>query len=371
MWNSVTTWVTFDIVLFLALLIPLFLSLRLCHNSPFTVPLKHYHLFFILGILIYCLFDKASGDYFHYEEIIEEMSVLNSAGHLEPVYLFFARTVDFNYFLFRLIVWGGSLFFWVKCVRLVQLREDVVYSMFILFTLTIFSYARVSLAITIFLFGYILLITSSQRTRRNKIFIRVLGLALIIVSTFFHKSVFVLILLTPFSFIRLSRKWIIISVILFPIFVYAVNLFADKLLLANLDFAGANYLHKEKLEDGLGGMLNKVLLNIGLTLLFIRLIYFFSFKKNLFIPKYINRLYSLSYMIFYLASVLSFLSIGSSAISYRVKNMAFFPLIFVITYYVTNLEKKKIYPFLSILFVFISDVYYLLYMLYWKYIGNY
>lgn len=183
---AATTWVIFDIILFLLMLTPFFLSISLYRNTTLFRPLKHYCLYFIICILIYCLFDKASGDYYHYEEIIKEMSSQRTiVTHLEYIYVLIARFVHFDYFLFRLIIWGGALLLLAVCIRLNNVRKDLVYALFILCSLQIFSYARVSLGICLYLLGY-LLVTQKTLHKINIVHI-IVGVLLIFASAFFTK----------------------------------------------------------------------------------------------------------------------------------------------------------------------------------------
>lgn len=366
---TATSWVIFDIILFLLMLVPLCLSINLHKNVPFVLPLKNYHLFFIVGILVYCLFDKASGDYYHYEEIIKEMSSQRTiTTHLEYVYVLIAQFIQFNYFLFRLIVWGTASSLFSICIKQTALRSDLVYILFILCSIPIFSYARVSLGICLFLLGYILIVKTDQH---KALIIRIIiGALLILSSIFFHKSLFVLILLFPFSFIKLTPKVLLASILLFPIFVRLTNILAGDLLMANIELAGMNYLNQEKMEQGWGMAIYNMLINSGLLVLSARIIYNFSFKKKE-LPSYIYKMYTFTYLIFYTSLVLSYLEIGHNAISYRIKNMIFYFLPFIFAYYTTHIEKNKKLLLTSYMLIFIGNLYYLIYMYYWKYIGNY
>lgn len=361
----ITIWVILEIVFFLMMLAPLFYSIRLNQQKEFFLPIKRGFAYFGIAILIYCLFDQASGDYLHYQEALKEWSISRyKQTHMEKPYVWIAQCINYNYFLFRLIIWGTAILLLIQCINKLKIRRDLALGLFILFHLQMFSYGRVSLGLSCFFLGYIMFITSNKKTGSLK------GLILILLSCFLHKSIFVLLAIFPFCFINLSVKKIILSLLCLPFFIVLFNSVVQTILSNNIHIVGANYLQKD-IGIGIGFKIYYFLIFISTFPLFIYLIKYFSSAQPNSYPIYWKRIYNITYIILYVSTILSFLNIGHVDIAIRIRQFAFLPLSFLITYYITNVPISKIKIILPIFIFFIADIYNLLYMFYWKLIGNY
>lgn len=175
------------------------------------------------GVVLFCIFDFCDGDFFHYKEHFNNIKLGYLSGSLENVYL---SIIDFapTYYIFRFIVWGGA-FYLIKIATLkLNIWNERFIFLFVVYCILIFAYARVSLALSIALCGFSVIIY-----KKNYINL-FLGISIIIVSLLFHKSILLILILIPLSFLPLNRhtfKWLILSL---PILIYVVNHFAIQFL---------------------------------------------------------------------------------------------------------------------------------------------
>lgn len=361
---SLTNWVIIDGLGYVLMIIPFMLSIKysnkqfyLYYSSKSSIVFLYY-----ICIFLFCLWDKTSGDYFHYEEIVKDISTSREySAHLEIPYVYLIKNTQGCYFLFRFIVWGGALFFFYKLIKKVQLNDTITIWCFLLITLFNFSYSRVSIGLSLIYLGYLLLIDSGKL---NKI----MGVIMIIASAFLHKSLYVLIFLVIFSLIPLSKFLLYTLVLLFPLIIYSLNnilaYILDNIGLSNNEM---RYLNQEKTAYGISQILQTSLILIPVIYnLFLALKQNFQKKKKL--PFAYEKLTILSFYILYISTVLSFLDIGHNAISYRIRNMMLLPMSIILSY---NLRIFGInwFQFIMLLMLVAYNFYYILYMYYLKSLG--
>ena len=109
----------------------------------------------ILCIVFFIVTHCMHGDFFHMmERVHHEFSFVRNAYNVgEPIYVDIARLVDRNYFLFRIVVWGGA--FWIFIRTVIRLNIQPTIAALILFTIyvSLFAYARVTLAMAVYFYG--------------------------------------------------------------------------------------------------------------------------------------------------------------------------------------------------------------------------
>lgn len=149
--------------------------------------LPTWRLYFgILCIYIFCIFAFTDTDWFHYQELFVNIkSYSDYQNHLEDIYIFLIKDICPNYFLFRMIVWGSALLCFHVTFKLLGIKASYAYFILGICFPIIFAYARVSLAIALQVLGMVL---TSQFKENHKMLPFFFGLALIVVSFFFHKS---------------------------------------------------------------------------------------------------------------------------------------------------------------------------------------
>jgi len=141
----------------------------------------------------------------------------------EEIYSYIVEFLGRNYLLFRLVVWGGALLIFQRTVK--RFGLDVHRTTFILFAMfiTVFDYARASLAMSIYFWGLSYICVPW----RNKILSYLLSVSLIVISTYFHRSMVIASIITIMAFIPLNKQTIPLIFVFFAGAGIFLNSFID------------------------------------------------------------------------------------------------------------------------------------------------
>lgn len=210
--------------------------------------------FVILVSFIFCIYSFWGEDWFHYYNLFDEVKAGSMHSHFEEVYLWLIERTS-NYYIFRIIVWGAALFFFYRTLRLLELNFDLALFFFCSIYLIWFSYARVSLAMSLMFYGVTLILKS-----RNLSIIKLaLGVFFIGVSFFFHKSSLFGITVVIFGLLlqRGAKFTTTIALITFPLIIFLVSIYLGEgmnMLMADEDSTLGEYATQGSryLEGGLG-----------------------------------------------------------------------------------------------------------------------
>ena len=210
---------------------------------------------FLIGFLIvtHCL----KGDFFHMMWAVKDY--IFRPGYYnygEDVYIWIGQIVEKNYFLFRVIVWGGA--FITYCITARRMGVPVYFSavLILLTHIVTFSYARATAAMAIYYLGLSYLCHPIQNKTSLSI---IIGILLIYASTFFHNSAIMMVAST-LMFVLPVKKWsIVLALVLIPLFANTIkDYFHQIILLGNeediLIAKMQNYSERE-LERGVAALL--------------------------------------------------------------------------------------------------------------------
>lgn len=168
-----------------------------------------------LLILTFCLFPFFGGDYFHYKDDFYEFQ-RGAYISLEPFYQWILRNTSLgSYTIFRLNIWGIALILLACTYRNLGYSRHLVWFIFGICYLPMFSYARVSLSISLILFGISYIVIHKDN---KHILYLIVGLMCIASSEFFHRTAVIGIVAAIASFFLISagRKTIICFLLLIP-----------------------------------------------------------------------------------------------------------------------------------------------------------
>ena len=220
----------------LVLLFAVFLLQKRALRFPFNVS-KSKRVISIIVMFVFALFSFWGQDWFHYFEAYSELYDGNP-GHMEDVYVWIAQHLSVDYISFRFAVWGTGLIFLLLTIERLPLKKDLVLLFFGSIWIIWFSYARVSLGLSLGFWGLAVL----YNPYRNKLFSMISAIAAISVTYFFHKSAFVLqiaLILTILSFILKRRMFFVTVVISIPFIIIIIrNSITDLLMLDAEEFEG-------------------------------------------------------------------------------------------------------------------------------------
>lgn len=153
--------------------------------------------FSICLIVLFCVMATWSGDWYHYQKIFETIQAHpNWTSHMEGIYDWLIRYVCPFYLSFRLIVWGAALCLFGFAIKRVGLDVNYAWCILGLGFLPFFSYARVSIVPAMLIAGVTLCGVPFAHRKGLSLF---LGILLLGLSLFFHKTAFFGLLVMLFS----------------------------------------------------------------------------------------------------------------------------------------------------------------------------
>lgn len=249
-----------------------------------------------------------------------------------------------TYFLFRLLVWGCATYFLYKTYYYADANNAFSFLVFALLFLPIFSYARVSLAMSLMYFGMSLIVA---KKRMIKTFLGILFLGS---SFYFHKSALFgigIVLLAMLLSERVGKKMILVIIATFPLLIIvATNFLSDFLFLDADDFefinvrSGQGYLMAEKVTRGLASQIIFLLMQATYYLIMIEYILIHFSGKYELLPHSIKTFATASFFTIIFASIFVFdIGFSTSIIYYRFIYFAMIPS----AVFIAHCIKRKIF----------------------------
>ena len=312
---------------------------------------SYKRLLFLIGVAVFSVTCFINGDFYNYQELVHEYDFsIAASNHVEPVYGFIIRIINRNYLIFRIIVWGGGFIILTKAIKCLGLDDyKVIYYLMASFILT-FSYARASLAFSIYFLGLSLVFSPINKTLIK----RLLGLALIVSSYFFHHSMVIAIALTPIILLPFDRITIVLGALLIPViftlFSNVINsVINNGVFLDNEELADQIAFYAERTTNAINWK-GKIYewSNYASFFLPLAIITFNCyFRKKGVLPFYIEVFYKIAFSLTLVAIMFLFLDIEGKVFFYRILFMTFIPLSIVVYYSAANrLISRKMFIFL-------------------------
>ena len=295
-------------------------------NSNIQISEKREGLGIIL-IMVLCLFAIQDTDYFHYETALEEMSH-GFILHFEDIYYAIGSMVSYNYFLFRLVIWGSA--FALFCWSVNRLNVPLVMSLFFFVTmyLTKFSYARASLAMSIGLFGFTFLV----KPIKLKWLSYLGGVSVILVSFLFHKSAVFMIPVYILSLFKINKYTIGVACLLIPLGYYFISEYGISILMSTDDNStiansAQGYLMKDSSNKGIAVLILQYLERIPYYLILYIIIQNVINKRYLLLPYYQRSMFNVVLYVLVFASLFLFnYSMNTDVMYYRFLYYSILPL---------------------------------------------
>lgn len=193
--------------------------------SKMTAVSKFKNVFGIFVVFMLCVFAIQDTDFYHYKELIQYLE-LEVPTHLEDIYVKIADYVQYNYILFRCVVFGAAVFFIYAAIKRLGYNISIFLFIFCLIFLIKFSYSRSSLAMSFSLFGASYFIRPFIVTfgeYRTKLFSIITGIVIVIYSCYLHKSALFISVILIASFLLRSNKIYGLMLLIYPIVFLCVN----------------------------------------------------------------------------------------------------------------------------------------------------
>lgn len=297
--------------------------------------------FLAIFVLLNSTFAFSVADTYHYEFYYNLILKQHQAVHVEPFYYYVAELIPFNYYLWRLVIWGGAFFLYLRCAKHFDIDARGFGLLFSLILLFHFALTRGVLGISLFLISWTWILDNKAKNRWLTLLFSLVG---IICSYFLHKSLPLFLLMALFAYIPLSRKHYVLAIIFYPLICVGFSFIMDSVINSGLlgiksQYLLEGYMGKEKLDLNIKGYIVRILTYIPYFIVFYVLINYFTDKKN--IISYKSKIFfQYSFILFYIALIFEVQPV-SSFMSSRTLHMMCFPLTIVLSEFV---KKQNKYP---------------------------
>lgn len=317
-------------------------------RKPYKVTQENRTIVVIL-IFIYIIF-SFWGDWFHYNRDV----ILIKNGwetNLEDIYKWLINNICFHYLVFRILIWGTAFLLLWKTARNLHINIDLVLLFLGCGWMTLFAYARVTLAMSILYYGFSLLYINN----RNSILYHILGILLICGSFFFHKTALFGIAMILLGFIgsKVNSKFLVGILLLTPLLIGIVSNYLFQFVISEFDSsntliqqssaAGKEYLQNDSEDSGLGAMIRSFFEYSSYYLMaFICLFSILSNRNKIHISNAIKTLSTICLLTIASASIFAFdLGLNTKVIYVRFLRFSVIPIILLMAYFYQNSCYKK------------------------------
>ena len=294
-------------------------------------------------VFIFCITAIYCGDWVHMQIIVHDMvNTEYEVGYsIEKIYYLLTNLINGNYLLFRIVVWGGGLYFLMRLFKESHLNPyQCLYFLFCIY-ITSFSYTRAGAAHAVFFCG---LVTLFQNKEYRKVSSLIIGMVFIVASVFLHRSMLPLVLLTPLVFIPLNQR----TFMLILLGVWGLSFIWRDLM--GSAFAYMNdtdeYAHRIELYENIAGSYAFTFNISGLFFLWYKgiihiplwycMIHLYKRINHDNVPNNIQAVFRISFFL-YIFIIMMLLMYGSgSAFYYRYENMLYVPITIMAGYLFQN-----------------------------------
>lgn len=291
--------------------------------------------FFFL-LIINSVFAFWEYDTYHYWNVFNKTNMYfnNEILGYEEIYNWFKRISRNNYFLWRAYIWiPACLIMYYTAKKLHLLNRNFLVAM-LLFG-SFLSYSRGMLGHAMLVLGCVLLVD-----KRNNTLTQIIGISIIALSYFFHKSMLINIIFAILAIIPFGKKSVIFSIIAYPFFSQVASYIVDVIGGGVLDVTSLDEDFKDSAlrytnsESTRRNTIGVIITIIQLLPQYITLFYLYNkvMIKRIFGIEERNvysYLFKLTYVSFYVASLFFFVD-TSDWIYERFKYMGFFPMVFIL-----------------------------------------
>ena len=314
-----------------------------------------------ISFLVFCLLAFWDTDYFSFARSFYE----GLEDFRDIIYKYFSYVSFGSYLIFRLYIWGIALYLVYKTSKRFGLNTNIMCFVFTLFFMLTFSYARASLGMAFFFYGlsYLIIPKGSKINRFLVIFI------CFVLAYCSHRSLAVLILLSPLSLVELSKKKIVVLLLSFPVMIVILKFVFSEIASGYLDgeneFSTAAKGYSTisvELEFNWKWRIITTFRYYSFYLANIALIWYIIFKSQIAHSKEIKRLLSFTTIIVLMSVAIliipSGINLGLWVVGYRYLYMTGIPLCILITYSKQyQILPQKMYRFLLIMAVLYGELF--------------
>lgn len=359
----------------LCLLLLMYALMKKALRSPHTIASSNSGATILL-MYVFILFSFWGSDWFHYMESFEYLRMGVSAT-MEDIYVWIAQKLSINYIIFRLIIWGGSLYVLLYMFKRLSIPTHLAIFFFSTIFIIWFSYARVTVAMVLVYYG----ITILYKPYKSKKISILLGISAIGCAYFFHKTALFGIATALLAILvnKFEKKTFVILLLCYPILLYFAKSYLGDFLAADASAedgaigqsmsTGQRYLEKSTIEHGPGYLIQSFLEKFPHFLLAFVSFQFIRSKYYLEASSDIKAFVRLQFFIVLLSSLFMFdLGANTEVIYTRFLRFAVIPSCIILTYFYSTRFKFK-YIQIAYYLAFMGTVYAVVYSMYNAYVG--
>lgn len=327
-------WVIFEIAIFnvASCIIPLigrgegFLKNSL-HKRKFGTIIFSLCLIF----LVYAMWD---GDWVHYQRWYNTYyKEFKDNTHIEAIYCWLRENMVIeSYLLFRLIIWGGSIYIYRISLKRLNANYTLIWIVYAIISLIPLTPTRGTLGLSFLFLGYTYLIKPQIYSEKRSYFV---GMVFMLVSLVLHKSLFVPFALAILSFIPFRKLEFLVTVFFFPIisaFVvnYSIEINEMLRLGQSVNVAGSTYLGVEGTETGIAMKTYYTLSFIPIAIITVICVRKVLFQRNITVDKTIARVFHWCYYFVFMYLIAIQIPFGSEYFAPRFLQFVYLPLCYLI-----------------------------------------
>lgn len=303
-----------------------------------------------LLILIYCVYGGCwDPDYYSLEESFNA----DMKEGKDIIYPFLSMISFGSYSIFRFYIWGlATYLFSVACSKF-KLKPNISSFVLIFFFLLSFSYARASLGMAFYFCGLSIIMNNKKRIPAFFLW----GLLLILLSFTAHRSMAILIALTPLAFFKMTKKRLIALCVMAIVIGTGVSIIfaqlseGEMLLADNALFESFNksaYVYSKLGEDTERNwkfILTRILSYSAYYVGILSLIAIFVKKIDLVSSKILGLMTISIVLVLIGSSLMAQGTLGANVAGYRILYMTGIPIVIMLTYAYQNgfIKRKKLF----------------------------
>lgn len=298
----------------------------LLNNSTST---RVFFFLVLSALIIYC----ATGDYWSYRIWYEDGF---ESIHFEPIWERLRSIIPWGFNIFKLVLWGGGLILFTIMCKWNKADLIISYTLFALFYMINYTYARASVAYMLILFAnYLIIRIKGKSFIRSFCFLSLAALC-IWLGLQMHRSMPILLALLAISLLLTpQKKTIVFLLVFFPAILFIFNTILYNFIVDYVSNDGEMYrlmnvyLYEDK--RGLTAFIKQLFNHLPMLLLFFVSLINILKKEN--IHSYVKRIAFAAFVIVYFAFVFYALKEANGlALFYRTMNMAYPFMIMSIAY---------------------------------------
>lgn len=325
-------------------------SIRLFYTRNYLVNNSTTPRIVLFIVLLLLIVFNASGDYWTYRMWYDSGTEI---VHFEPIWETIRSIIPWGFDIFKLVLWGGCLILFTIMCKWHKSDLLIAFSLFALFYMGNYSYARATIAYMLILFAYYLIVRAKESHYRHWPLLLLIVILCVSIGTQMHRSMLILLAIAIFSFFLKPRKnSVILLLLFFPVISIVFNTiffpYINSFISNDVDTARLmeNYLKDTR---GIAAFFGQLLNHLPILILFF--ISIFNILKKDCLSLTVKRIAFCAFNIVYFSFLFYTIKAGNGlALFYRTLNMAYPFMIMTIAYNLKHINNMYILTLILVVY---------------------